>query len=80
MIAPSLQGRKAFGRGWLRKSLLRRPRPIPLAYSTAITAAVAWRFTQHVIADLVPAGDFPRLVALSARAEALPPFRETDYD
>jgi glutathione S-transferase len=45
-----------------------------------ITTAVAWRFTQHVVAELVPAGDFPRLVALSARAEALPPFRETDYD
>jgi glutathione S-transferase len=45
-----------------------------------ITTAVAWRFTQHVIADVVPAGDFPRLAAMSARAEALPAFRETDYD
>ena len=45
-----------------------------------ITTAVAWRFTQHVVADLVPAGDFPGLVALSAQAEALLPFRETDYD
>ena len=45
-----------------------------------ITTAVAWRFTQHVVADQVPAGDFPRLAALSAQAEALPPFRETDYD
>jgi glutathione S-transferase len=44
-----------------------------------ITTAVAWRFTQHVIADVVPAGDFPRLVALSQRAEALPAFRQTDY-
>jgi glutathione S-transferase len=45
-----------------------------------ITTAVAWRFTQHVVAALVPAGDFPKLAALSARAEALPPFRATDYD
>jgi glutathione S-transferase len=44
-----------------------------------ITTAVAWRFTRHMIADLVPAADFPRLAALSARAEALPAFRETDY-
>ena len=45
-----------------------------------ITTAVAWRFTQHVVPDLVPTGEFPRLVALSAQAESLPPFRETDYD
>jgi glutathione S-transferase len=44
-----------------------------------ITTAVAWRFTQHVAPELVPAGDFPRLAVLSQRAEALPPFRETDY-
>ena len=46
----------------------------------ALTTAVAWRFTQHVISDVVPAGDFPRLVALSQRAEATPAFRQTDYD
>jgi glutathione S-transferase len=45
-----------------------------------ITTAVAWRFTQHVVSELVPRAEFPRLVALSARAEMLPPFRETDYD
>ena len=49
-------------------------------HQDAITTAVAWRFTQHVISDLVPAGDFPRLVALSQRAEATPAFRQTDYD
>jgi glutathione S-transferase len=46
----------------------------------AITTAIAWRFTQHVIGDVVPAGDFPRLAALSQRAEATPAFRQTDYD
>jgi len=45
-----------------------------------VTTAVAWRFTQHVIADVVPKGDFPKLAALSERAEALPAFRQTDYD
>jgi glutathione S-transferase len=44
-----------------------------------ITAAITWRFIQHMLPDLVPAGDFPKLVALSARAEKLPAFRETDY-
>jgi glutathione S-transferase len=45
-----------------------------------ITTAVAWRFTQQVIADVVPAADFPRLAAMSARAETTVPFRATDYD
>ncbi|HEY0267588.1 MAG TPA: glutathione S-transferase N-terminal domain-containing protein [Rhizomicrobium sp.] len=44
-----------------------------------ITVAVAWRFSQHVVPELVPVGDFPRLAVLSRRAEALAPFRETDY-
>jgi glutathione S-transferase len=44
-----------------------------------ITTAVAWRFTQHVAGDLVPAADFPTLAVLSARAETLAPFRETDF-
>jgi len=45
-----------------------------------ITIAVAWRFTQHVVKDIVAAGDYPRLAALSARAEKHSAFRETDYD
>jgi glutathione S-transferase len=44
-----------------------------------ITTAVAWRFTQHMVSDLVPAADFPRLSVLSARAEQLQPFRETRF-
>ena len=44
-----------------------------------ITAAVAWRFTQHMVAELVPAADFPKLSALSARAEKQPAFWETDF-
>jgi len=44
-----------------------------------ITTAVAWRFTQHYVPELVAAGDFPKLSVLSARAEKLAPFRETDF-
>jgi glutathione S-transferase len=45
-----------------------------------ITCAVAWRFTQHVVGELVAAADFPRLVVLSQRAEKLSAFRETDFN
>ena len=44
-----------------------------------ITTAVAWRFTQYNVPELVAAGDFPKLSVLSARAEKLAPFRETDF-
>jgi glutathione S-transferase len=44
-----------------------------------ITTAVAWRFTQHYVPELVVAGDFPKLSVLSARAEKLPPFAETSF-
>ena len=40
-----------------------------------VSAAVAWRFTQLMVADRVPADRHPALLALSARAEALPAFR-----
>lgn len=39
-----------------------------------ITAAISWRFVQHVVPQKVPATDFPGLVRFSARAEALPEF------
>jgi len=44
-----------------------------------ITTAVAWRFTQHYVPELVIAGDFPKLSVLSARAEKLAPFAETSF-
>jgi glutathione S-transferase len=44
-----------------------------------ITAAVAWRFTQYNVPELVAAADFPKLSVLSQRAETLPAFRETDF-
>jgi len=39
-----------------------------------ITAAVAWRFSQHVGVGAPGASDCPALAAFSARAEALPEF------
>jgi glutathione S-transferase len=44
-----------------------------------ITVAVAWRFSQHTLSDVLPAGDFPRLSLLSARAERLPAFQAFDF-
>jgi glutathione S-transferase len=41
-----------------------------------ITVAVAWRFSQHAVGDVVEAADFPRLSLLSARAEQLSEFQE----
>lgn len=40
----------------------------------AITAAVAWQFTQSMLADIVPAAEHPALVGLSARMEHTPEF------
>lgn len=39
-----------------------------------ITSAVAWQFTQSMIAAIVPAAQHPGLVALSARMEQTPQF------
>ena len=44
-----------------------------------VTTAVAWRFTQHTSPGRLAAAEFSRLVALSARAESLPVFRETNF-
>jgi glutathione S-transferase len=44
-----------------------------------ISVAIAWRFSQHAVADVVPAADFPRLSLLSARAEKLPTFQAFDF-
>ncbi|MDR3418907.1 MAG: glutathione S-transferase [Nevskia sp.] len=45
-----------------------------------VTVAVAWRFTQYYIADLVEAARYPLLSAYSARAEQLPEFLATPLD
>jgi len=45
-----------------------------------ITAAVAWRFTHHMLPAVLDAARFPALAALSARAEALPAFVGTPLE
>jgi glutathione S-transferase len=45
-----------------------------------ISVAVAWRFTQFTIADLVEAARYPALAAWSARMEKLPEFVSTPLD
>lgn len=44
-----------------------------------VTVAVAWHFTQQMIPELVAQTKFPRLVALSAAAEALPVFKAAPH-
>jgi glutathione S-transferase len=44
-----------------------------------ISAAVAWQFMQQTLPQVVPAADFPQLVAFSAAAEDLPAFRAAPY-
>lgn len=39
-----------------------------------VSAAIGWRFVQHVVSDRVSADDYPGLVTFSARAEELPQF------
>jgi len=39
-----------------------------------LTTAIAWRFVQHVVPDVVNEENYPGLVRFSARAEALPEF------
>ena len=39
-----------------------------------ISAAIAWRFTQHAVPRRISADDYPGLASFSARAEALPQF------
>ena len=46
----------------------------------AITAAVAWQFTQSMLAAIVPAAKHPGLAALSVRMEQSPEFRKYPAD
>ncbi|CAB3804433.1 putative GST-like protein YibF [Paraburkholderia caffeinitolerans] len=45
-----------------------------------ITAAVAWRFTQHILPGAVDPARYPALAAHSARAETLPEFVATPLE
>lgn len=50
------------------------------ANQPALTAAVAWQFTQSMLADSVPAAEHPQLVRLSARLEETAAFRKYPPD
>ncbi|MDB5977737.1 MAG: glutathione S-transferase, partial [Nevskia sp.] len=45
-----------------------------------VSIAVAWRFTQYYLADLIPSDRYPLLSAWSAHAESLPEFIATPLD
>ncbi|MEL6160108.1 MAG: glutathione S-transferase [Cyanobacteria bacterium J06623_5] len=45
-----------------------------------ITVAVAWQFTQLIVADIVDIRGYPGIAALSKRAEALPAFTATPLE
>jgi glutathione S-transferase len=65
----------------LEDELSRRPLPTTSATmnQAGLTVAVAWQFTQQVLATVVAAQAFPRLVAYSEIAEALPEFKAAPY-
>jgi len=44
-----------------------------------ITSAVAWRFVQEKVPQVVPATSYPRLVAYSAAAERSAAFKALPY-
>ena len=60
----------------LEVALARRSREVSSRTidQAAISAAVAWHFTQATLPSFVNVGDYPQLSALSAKAEALPAF------
>lgn len=45
----------------------------------ALSSAVAWRFTQEMLPEIIPANNYPHLQAMSAWAEALPEFIAAPY-
>lgn len=61
----------------LEQEVQRRPDAFSsIASQAAISAAVAWQFTQAMIAPLVPAASHPGLSALSERLEQSAEFRQ----
>jgi glutathione S-transferase len=70
-------GQLAAAYGALEQELARRPAAFagPL-HQAALTAAVAWQFTQSMLAHVVPAAQHPGLVALSKRLEDTDAFRK----
>ncbi|SHJ83103.1 Glutathione S-transferase [Paraburkholderia terricola] len=65
--------------GELEQEVAAAPLPIEADHFGAadVTVAVAWRFTQMMLPQIVSAADHPRLRAFAARAEQLPEFVST---
>lgn len=67
--------------GELEAEVAHLPAPqasVPMGQA-GVTLAVAWHFAQQMVADVVPAERFPRLVAYSQAAEALPQFKAAPF-
>jgi len=67
--------------GALEQELVRRPLDVTSSSirQGGISVGVAWYFTQQTLPEVVSAANFPRLVAFSAAAEALPEFMAAPY-
>jgi glutathione S-transferase len=67
--------------GALEEEVARGPLAVTSSAITqaGVSAAVAWYFTQQMLPEVVPAANYPSLVAFSAKAEALPEFRATPH-
>ena len=65
----------------LEDEFIKRPRAVTSATidQATLTTAVAWYFTQQMVADVVPAADYPAMAALSKAAEGLPEFIAAPY-
>ena len=65
----------------LEDEFVKRPRAVTSAAidQATLTTAVAWYFSQEMVADVVPESDYPALTALSKAAEALPEFAAAPY-
>jgi glutathione S-transferase len=64
----------------LEKEVQGRAKAFEGTSQASITAAVAWQFTQSMLAQIVPAQGHKALVALSARMEQAPQFRKYPPD
>lgn len=62
--------------GTLEEEIASRPGAVTSSAITqaGVSAAVAWHFTQEMLPEVVPATNYPSLVAFSAKAETLPEF------
>lgn len=65
----------------LEEEFEKRPRAVTSATidQATLTTAVAWYFSQKMVATVVPAAHYPALAALSQAAEALPEFAAAPY-